>query len=417
MNSSQRTTALLAFTSFAIYFGMYSLRKTFAAGTWDHELWGVSLKVWLVSAQLLGYASAKWWGIRIVSQIKRKHQKTALWLMFSVAYASLFALALVPDAIKIFALFANGVSLGMVWGVLFRYLEGRKATEFLGIFLSCSFVVSSGAVKSIGLWSMTSLNIPEEWMPCATALMFAPVLWISLSKLDSLPGPSREEQVLRTQRVAMGPIERRTMFREVGFGVTLISMAYILFTALRDIRDNFAVELWHGLGISDAAGQLTQSEWPITLIVLAVFAGMTRIKSNHVAFAWMLRILLIGSLLVGASTWAFDLGWINPYGYMFALGLGLYLAYIPITSVLFDRLIGALELRGNVGFLIYIADAAGYLGTTFLMFGYRIRSESTPWLDIIHDLTYFVSIVASVLILGTIWWFRRKTTTQLITYA
>lgn len=417
MNSNQRTTALLAMTSFAIYFGMYALRKPFAAGTWGHEFWGVSLKVWLVSSQLMGYASAKWWGIRLVSQLKRNHQKFALWWMFGAAYASLLMLAVIPNAFKLIALFANGLALGMVWGVLFRYLEGRKATEFLGIFLSCSFVVSSGAVKSIGFWAMVSLNIPEVWMPLATGLMFAPVLWFSLNTLDSLPGPSSEDHELRTERVAMGAQERRTMLREVGLGVTLISVAYVLLTALRDIRDNFAVELWQGLGVPDAAAQLTQSEWPITLVVLAVFAGMTRIRSNHDAFAWMLRILLLGSLLIGASTWVFALGWVTPYGYMFALGLGLYLAYIPITSILFDRLIGALELRGNVGFLIYIADAAGYLGTTALMFGYRIHGASTPWLDVIHDLTYFVSVAASLLILGTMWWFRRKSTLQPIEHA
>ena len=83
---------------------MYALRKPFAAGTWNHELWGVSLKVWLVSAQLMGYASAKWWGIRLVSQLKRNHQKFALWLMFGAAYASLLALAVVHDALRAFSI-------------------------------------------------------------------------------------------------------------------------------------------------------------------------------------------------------------------------------------------------------------------------------------------------------------------------
>lgn len=408
MKQGKNQTAVLALTSFAIYFSMYALRKPFAAGGWPELLFDVPLKIWLVSAQLLGYAAAKWWGIRVVSSLRRDQQKFALWCMFALAYVGLLALGILPAPFKLLAMFTNGLALGMVWGVLFRYIEGRRSTEFLGVFLSCSFVVSSGAVKSIGLWTISVLKVPEAWMPLVTGLLFLPVLWLGLRILDSMPPPSKDELSERTERIPMGSLERKTMLRDAGVGVGLLSIVYVLLSMLRDIRDNFAVELWEGMGVANASAQLTQSEWPITIVVLAVFAGITRIKNNSTALELMLLILLFGSLLVGASTWAYDQGFLNPFGYMFALGLGIYLAYIPITSILFDRLIAALQLRGNVGFLIYIADASGYLGATALMFLFQFQKVQIPWIHFMKDLTYIVSLSASVLVLFAMGWFRQK---------
>ena len=44
-------------------------------------------------------------------------------------------------------MFFNGLPLGMIGGLVVRYLEGRRASELLLAALSCSFIVASGAVK------------------------------------------------------------------------------------------------------------------------------------------------------------------------------------------------------------------------------------------------------------------------------
>jgi hypothetical protein len=48
-------------------------------------------------------------------------------------------------------------------------------------------------------------------------------------------------------------------------------------------------------------------------------------------------------------------------------GLGLYIGYIPFNCIFFERLIAAFKINGNVGFLIYFADAFGYLGSVLVM--------------------------------------------------
>lgn len=69
-------------------------------------------------------------------------------------------------------MFLNGLPLGMIWGIVFSYLEGRKTTEILGIILCTSFIVSSGVVKSAGMWIMQYWGVSEFWMPVVTGALF-----------------------------------------------------------------------------------------------------------------------------------------------------------------------------------------------------------------------------------------------------
>ena len=41
-----------------------------------------------------------------------------------------------------------------IWGLVVRYLEGRRASDLLLGALSCSFIVASGIVKDVGRWLM-----------------------------------------------------------------------------------------------------------------------------------------------------------------------------------------------------------------------------------------------------------------------
>ena len=47
---------------------------------------------------------------------------------------------------------------------------------------------------------------------------------------------------------------------------------------------------------------------------------------------------------------------------MVVTGLGLYLPYVAVHATLFERLLAMTRDRGNVGFLLYVADSVGYAG-------------------------------------------------------
>jgi len=52
---------------------------------------------------------------------------------------------------------------------------------------------------------------------------------------------------------------------------------------------------------------------------------------------------------------------------MTIVGLGLYIGYIPFNCILFDRMIATFRMTGNVGFIMYLADSFGYLGSVSII--------------------------------------------------
>jgi hypothetical protein len=52
---------------------------------------------------------------------------------------------------------------------------------------------------------------------------------------------------------------------------------------------------------------------------------------------------------------------------MILLGLGLYLPYVAVHTTIFERLIAMTRDPGNLGFLMYVADAAGYMAYAALV--------------------------------------------------
>ena len=78
-------------------------------------------------------------------------------------------------------------------------------------------------------------------------------------------------------------------------------------------------------------------------------------------------IMLLGTATVGLSTLLFSMDIIGPTSWMILIGFGLYAAYVPFGCILFDRLIATVNAVGTAGFLIYVTDAFGYLGSVGLM--------------------------------------------------
>jgi len=81
-------------------------------------------------------------------------------------------------------LFINGFPLGMIWGLVFGYLEGRRSTEFMAAVLSISLIFASGFVKTIGRTLMSSIHVNEYYMPFLTGALFV----IPLLLFVFLPG-------------------------------------------------------------------------------------------------------------------------------------------------------------------------------------------------------------------------------------
>jgi len=397
--------------SFSAYFSMYAFRKPFTAATYaDVQGWEgvIDFKIALVIAQVAGYALSKLIGVKVVSEMAASRRGVALVSLVAFSWAALVLFAVLPTQWKVGALFLNGLPLGMIWGLVFGYIEGRRTSEVLAAILCASFIVSSGVVKSVGLWLMTVVQVGEFWMPAATGLLFFPLLLVSVIGLAQLPPPSAQEQAELMARPPMPAEARRAFLREYGPGVTLLVFAYVLFTALRDLRDNFAAEIWTELGYAGVSEVFTASEVPVAVVTLLILASLVLVRDNRRALMAVHAIVMSGALLIGLSTLAFQFGMVSPLVWMILSGLGLYLGYAPFNAMLFDRLVAASRTAGTAGFLIYVADASGYAGSVALTLLRNVPGVTLDWLHFFIWLAYASSGICVVMMALSAYYFRRK---------
>jgi MFS family permease len=387
---------------------MYAFRKPFTVAAFeDLNYWGVDFKIWLITAQVLGYTLSKFIGIKVVSEMSGRNRAKNILLLTLLAAVSLLFFALTPAPYNIVFLFTNGLPLGMIWGLVFSYLEGRRFTEVLGAGLSVSFIFSSGLVKSVGKFLIIE-GVSSFWMPFITGMIFFIPMLFFVWMLDRVPPPTAVDEALRTKRKPMNGLERKKFLKNFAPGLILLILTYAMLTAFRDFRDNFAAEIWKSLGYGDSAAIFTASEIPITLGVLLVMGSVVFIKNNRTALYVNHLIVLGGILLVGTSAYLFEQNLINPSTWMILAGFGLYLGYIPFNSIFFDRLIAAFQYVSNVGFVIYLADAFGYLGSVGVMFFKEFGYANMSWLNFFIWGSYILSLAGSVLMIGALIYFQKK---------
>src|SRR5205823_9074791 len=97
-------------------------------------------------------------------------------------------------------------------------LEGRRTSEVLMIGLSCSYILSSGAVKDIGR-ELLRAGVSEWWMPALTGLMFLPAFLLAVALLHRLPPPDAADVAARSARTPMDRRQRRAFLCYCGAGL------------------------------------------------------------------------------------------------------------------------------------------------------------------------------------------------------
>jgi len=355
--------------AFSTYFCMYAFRKPFTAATYgEYEIYGASLKAVLIIAQIMGYLLSKFIGIRVISEMPRQYRAIAILVLIGVAELALVGFAFLPMALKPAMLFLNGLPLGMVFGLVLAFLEGRRQTEALSAALCASFIVSSGVVKSVGQWLVESQGVSEFSMPMITGAFFLLPMLFSVWLLNSTPPPSDIDRKMRSERGVMRRVDRREFFFAYWPGLVLLTLVYILLTMIRTIRDDYAVEIWRDLGVSSAPEVFTYTETTVAVVVITLIAMTTLITSNLQAIRATLIGMSLAFVLVIASAIMQAYGMLPPFAFMVACGIGLYVPYVAFHTTVFERLIAVSRRPCNLGFLMYLADSFGYLGYVALLF-------------------------------------------------
>ncbi len=369
-----------AIISFLTYTMVYGFRKGFTVCSFEGMQYaGISYKVWLVVSQVIGYASSKFYGIRFISELKKIGRGKIILLLVGISWAGLLLFALVPAPWNIFFMFINGFPLGMIWGIIFSYVEGRRATDFIGAALSVSFIFSSGFVKTVAGFIMQQFGTSEYWVPFLTGLVFALPLLIAVFLLEKIPPPSMVDIQERSVRQPM-PAERRKEFVKMFLPGLIASVCiYVFATVFRDIRDNFMADMLKENGYGMQPAIFTQTEAPVTLILLLLMGSMILVKNNIKALIYTHYIIISGFIITGLTSILFLQGSINAFWWLTLTGLGLYTVYIPFNCIFFERLIASFRFPGNVGFLIYVADSFGYLGSVGVLITKEVLKIKLQW--------------------------------------
>jgi MFS family permease len=370
-----------AIICFLTYATVYAFRKPFTVGIFADgpKILGLAFKDALVISQVLGYMASKFYGIKFIAEMKKIGRGKLILFLVSISWISLLLFAVVPAPWSVIFLFINGFPLGIIWGVVFYFLECKKATDFIGAALAVSFIFSSGFVKSVGKTLQLNFMISDWWLPFITGAVFFIPLIILVYLMEKIPQPSESDISSRVTRLPMSKEDRKKFIDTFKTGLLLFIIIYVVLTVFRDIRDNFAADIWKELGFGNQPSVFTATEIPITLIVLVLIGSMILIKDNRKAFIVTQYIIIFGFLLAGISSFLFIQGLVGPFLWMTLVGLGLYMGYIPFNCILFDRMIATFRIAGNVGFLMYLADSFGYLGSVSIILVKTIFQLKIHW--------------------------------------
>jgi hypothetical protein len=383
---------------FLVYTCAYAFRKPFTVGLYEGEtLWGFDIKILYVLFEVIGYACSKFLGVKLLPGMKHSQRIYYTISLMSFSEVALLGFALLPPYLKVFALFLSGLPLGMIWGVLFSYLEGRRISEVLNVGLSVALIISSGLVKTLGQFVLDRFAVGEYWMPVVTGALCFPFMVVCAYLLNQVPEPTAKDIQQRSKREPMTQGERRTFLRRFGLGIGLLMLFYGSLTVLRELRDSFAADIWKELHV-DGAFIFTQTEIPIAIFVLILMGLIVFVRNNWRALNIIYVITIIGGLLMIAATLMFTTGIIGPILWMILLGLGLYMGYIPF-SYLVERLIAALQITSTTVFLLYLADSCGYLGTVAVFLVKNFSRWDISWGTMVVRTAYVVGVISIISII------------------
>jgi hypothetical protein len=255
---------------------------------------------------------------------------------------------------------------------------------------------------------MVRHGVSEFWMPFATGMVFVPPLCLATWVLERLPAPSADDIAARSVRMPMDAQSRSAFLARFLPGVVLIVLAYIALTIMRDFRDNFAAEIWADLGLGNSAAVFTQTEVPIAIAVLLITACTMLVRDNFKALMLNHVMIFSGFAIAVTATWLHSRGVIDPVWWVGGSGFGLYLAYVPYNCTFFERMLATFRVGGNVGFIMYISDASGYMGSVAIILFKEFGGMHLSWAAFYASAVVALSSIGMLITLTSALYFKAK---------
>ncbi len=392
-----------ALVSYAL---VYALRKPFTAATFEGlEFLGMDYKTATSIVQIAGYVLSKLLGIKLVSELQRRHRLPFLIGSVAMAELSLLAFGLLPVPWNIVALFFNGLSLGCMWGVIFSYLEGRRLSGVLASVMGMSIACSSALAKSAGLYLIRDLGVDPFWMPAIIGGVAFVLLVVLAFALNALPDPSAEDRAACAERVPMDGRQRRQIFLRFAPLLTMLFAANLFVTVVRDIKEDFLVNIVDTSQLS--AWAFSGVDAVVTAIILLLFLGVSLIRSHLNVLCTLLVLVLVSMFALVYVAWNYDWLALSPLAWLFVQSLGVYTAFLSFQTLFFERFVACYHIRGNVGFFIVTIDFIGYVGTVGVLVFKELFAGELDWLAFYNSMVVWLGLASCLLFAGSLLWLAR----------
>ena len=272
----------------------------------------------------------------------------------------------------------------------------------MGAFLVTSFIFASGLSKTIGKWLLLTIHINEWWMPFVAGSIFVIPLIISVWILDHSPLPNDKDVLQRTARKPLSKSEQKDIIKKYKNVLVPVVISYSIFTIVRDFIEDFANEFWIENGFANKVGIFAQISTIVSVIVLVIIGLFFLFRSNFIAFKWIHILILLGLSMILGATLLYNFNMINPFIWMVISTTGLYFSYLPFNCLYFERFISVYKINGNVGFVMYIADAYGYLGTVIVLLIKELLPIHYNWNVFFTTIFYSAGLLGLLLISHTL---------------
>jgi hypothetical protein len=226
--------------------------------------------------------------------------------------------------------------------------------------------------------------------------------------LTKIPPPTEEETNSRGVRVTMNGKERVLLFKKFFTGLVAITIINLLLTILRDLKDNYSVEILRTVKPSFNPSIFTQMETIAAVAVLMLLLLLTGFKNHFKSIAAHHVAIGCGLVIIFLSAWFLQKRIFDPVFNLVFYTIGLYVCYNTLQCLFLDRFIAAFRVKGNIGFFFYFMDSVGYLGSCFIIFNKEIFSPKLNWLNYFIQVSFILGIIGIISIVVSWIYFKRK---------
>ena len=226
--------------------------------------------------------------------------------------------------------------------------------------------------------------------------------------LTRIPARSEAEVSSRGTRTNLTGSERRGLLTKFLVGMVAITLINLFLTILRDVKDNFGVEILRSVKPDFNAGIFSRMDTFSAITVLLLLLLLTGIRSHFKSLIIHHGAIFAGFISLLLSAYGLVTGNVNPVWCLIIYTIGLYLCYNTLQCLFLDRFMAAFKVRGNIGFFFYFMDSIGYLGSCVVIIMKEFTDPHANWLHYFISVSFALGIAGLICTVISIVYFRAK---------